>query len=444
MNRFFKYKNIIWIVLGLALVLRLISLNQSLWLDEATTALVSKMSLGDIFTKFLPGDFHPPLYYILMKGWVSLFGSSEIVLRIPSVIFGIGLIYFVYLVTQKLFDQKTAFISSLLTATSGLLIYYSQEARMYMFVAFLVAVAFYLFLEEKWVLFSIILTLIGLTDYVALFIIPVFLVFSCTNLKKTIKSLIPLFFAFLLWSPIFAKQLSGGFGIEKSAWWGILGTLSWKNLALIPVKFILGRINFDNRILYGIVSLFSVFIYLYVILRQSLKLRPHKIVVGWLTLPIIIGILFSIKVPVLIYFRFIFCLPALYILAAKGISEFSGKKMWVVIGIFLFMNIFYSGKYLLDSRFHREDWRKIALVIGNDNIVYPSDSQKEALTYYQKDKQIVYFGDFNGEKPEIWLSRYVWMIFDPSDSARVRIENLGYNKVQEVNLNGVEIWKYKK
>lgn len=68
--------------LVLGLVLRLVSLNQSLWLDEATTALVAKMSFTDIFTKFLPGDFHPPLYYLLIKVWVFLFGDSEVVLRI--------------------------------------------------------------------------------------------------------------------------------------------------------------------------------------------------------------------------------------------------------------------------------------------------------------------------------------------------------------------------
>lgn len=432
---------IIFLIFGAAII-RFISLNQSLWLDEATTALVSKMPLGDIFTKFLPGDFHPPFYYILMKGWVSIFGSSEIFLRIPSVIFGLGLVYFIYLITKKLFGKKASFISSLLAATSGLLIYYSQEARMYMLAALLVALAFYYFIEKKWVIFSIVLVLIGLTDYVALFVLPVFLIFSGKDFKKVIKSLIPLVIVFALWSFIFVKQLLGGFGVEKSAWWGILGTLSWKNLGLIPVKFILGRISFDNRLIYGIISAFSILSYLFVILRRPLKDHSEKLVLGWLIFPIIIGILVSIKVPVLTYFRFLFCLPPLFILAAKGISELNGKKSWFVFGVFLVANIFFSGKYLLQNKFHREDWREASLIIGDTKVIYPTSSQKEALTYYGKEKNIVYYKDFKGEEKEIWLSRYVWNIFDSTDQARLKIENLGYNKVWEINYNGVEYWKY--
>ena len=434
----------IWIILLFGLVLRIVSLNQSLWLDEATTALVSKMSLGDIFTKFLPGDFHPPFYYILMKGWVSLFGSSEISLRIPSVVFGLGLVFFVYLIAKKLFDKKTAVISSLLTASSGLLIYYSQEARMYMLAAFLVAAVFYVFLEKKWVLFSILLVLLGMTDYIALFILPVFLIFSGKDFKKLLKSLIPLVLVFAIWSPVFMKQLSGGLGVEKSAWWGILGTLSWKNIGLIPVKFILGRISFDNRFLYGLISAGSFFTYLYFIFRKDLKNNSSGLLLSWLLIPIALGILVSTKVPVLTYFRFIFCLPALYLLVADGIGRLMGKEFWIASIIVLGMNLFFSDKYLFDSRFHREDWRSAAKAIGGNSIVFPSNSQTEALTYYGKNSQIVYFQNFDKNDKEIWLSRYVWNIFDPADQSRLKIENLGYNKVQELNLNGVELWKYEK
>ena len=79
----------IYLVLFFGLIFRLISLNQSLWLDEATTALVARMPIADFFTKFMPADFHPPLYYIVVHFWVRLFGASEISLRIPSIIFGI-------------------------------------------------------------------------------------------------------------------------------------------------------------------------------------------------------------------------------------------------------------------------------------------------------------------------------------------------------------------
>ena len=74
-------------------LLRIINLNQSLWLDEAIGALVVKdMNFIDIATKFAVADNHPPLYYLMLSLWTSIFGYSEISLRMPSVFFGVGII----------------------------------------------------------------------------------------------------------------------------------------------------------------------------------------------------------------------------------------------------------------------------------------------------------------------------------------------------------------
>ena len=439
----FLLKNGLPLTLFVGLLLRLISINQSLWLDEATTALAAKMPLADIFTKFLPGDFHPPLYYLLMKGWGSLFGLSEISLRTPSVIFGILTIYFIYLIAKKIFDTKTARIASILAATSGLLIYYSQEARMYSLAAFLATLLFYLFLEKKWVLFSIFLPILAMTDYVSLLIIPVFWLLGYKDWKKLALAHIPLFIILIAWLPTFLSQLSGGFSVQGSAWWNLLGTISLKNIALIPVKFIFGRISFNNKILYGAVSLASVLLYSFLlVVRRPLKVRPYKVVWAWLIIPILLGILISIKIPILYYFRFLFCLPAFYILAAGGMTSLKGKTFWIFLSTAILINIASSSLYLFNPKFQRENWRAVAEAVGADAIIYPSNSQKEALTYYQKGGQIVYFQNFSGEPRVVWLSRYVWQIFDSKDMARIKIENLGYNKVQELNLNGVEFWKY--
>jgi len=439
MIRIIKQEFHIWLILLLTAILRLISINQSLWLDEATTALVAKMSMTDIFGKFLPGDFHPPFYYLLMNSWVKMFGSSEISLRIPSVIFGTASVYFVYLISKKLFDKKTALIASALSATSGLLIYYSQEARMYGLAALLVSAAFYLFLEKRWILFSISLALLGMTDYIALLVIPMFLIFDKENRKKVLVSLIPLVVVFMFWLPTFWNQISGGLGVAGSAWWNILGTLSWKNLALIPVKFILGRISFDNKIIYALAAIASCSVFGFLLIKS---LKAPKLIWAWLVTPILLGILISIKVPILYYFRFLFCLPALYILVGRGISSLRGFWFGGILSAAILINIFSSGYYLMDTKFQREDWRGIARAIGTNAVVYPSNSQEEALVYYGKGNQIVYFYDFNGGDTTIWLSRYIWQIFDPGDKARIKVENLGYNKVQELNLNGVEFWKY--
>lgn len=431
-------------VIVFGFLLRVISLNQSFWLDEATSGLVVRsFNLGEIITKFSPGDFHPPFYYLVLKIWSYIFSTNEIALRFPSIVFGLLTVYLVYLIGKKLFSSKVGLIAGALLATSGLHIYYSQEARMYSLTAFLVSFLIYLFLKKKWLIFSIILMLVGLTDYPALLIIPVFWILAKKDWKKLSVSHIPLLFSFLLWLPIFVKQLSGGLSVNTNSpdWWKLLGQTSVKNVALIPVKFILGRISFDNKYLYAVaVGTISVII-VYLLIKSLKEFKKTNILWYWLIIPIILAAIVGFKISVLSYFRLLFCLPAFYLLMAVGISKIP-KYANYLLGILLISNLVFSGIYLFSPRFQREDWRSVAGVLGDSKIVFPANSQKEALTYYGKKDQIISPNEINNKYKEIYLSRYVWEIFDPSDSARQKIESLEYNKIGEYNFNGVVIYKY--
>jgi mannosyltransferase len=443
----------IFLILSLGLILRLISLNQSLWLDEATSALAARLPIADLFAKFMPGDFHPPLYYLILHYWTAFFGGSEIALRIPSVIAGILTIYVVYLIGRELSNQKTGLMGALLLATSGLHIYYSQEARMYSLAALFVALSVYFFTKilhrdrvGDFAWFGLFLSLSFLTDYLPVLIIPVFWLGGAVSKKnfnwwkKFIASHIILLISALLWGPTLLKQINLGYSLQNvsPAWWQILGLTSFKNIALIPTKFILGRISFDDKFFYESIVILLCVLFGYLLLGAKKSQRLIRI---WLVLPVVLGILIGFKLPVLYYFRFLFVLPAFYILIASGISALGKYKNWVLC-LILGINLTASFYYLLTPRFHREDWRAAAAAVGSSKIVFPSDSQKEALIYYGKGGQIINFSRLDGNDTEIWLSRYVWEIFDPADTARIRIESLGYNKTSTHNFNGVIFIKY--
>ena len=74
--------------------LRLYGINrQSAWADELTTLLITDPALG--FTEFwqrVVADTHPPLYYLLMRGWSAVFGQTDLAARLPSAVFGILMI----------------------------------------------------------------------------------------------------------------------------------------------------------------------------------------------------------------------------------------------------------------------------------------------------------------------------------------------------------------
>lgn len=424
----------IYLILFFGLILRLISLNQSLWLDEATSALVARMNVADIFGKFLPGDFHPPLYYLLLHWWSVIFGSGEVVLRLLSVLVGVITIYIVYKLAGKL--------PALLLATSGLHIYYSQEARMYALATLFVTLAVFSFVKiikadrvGDWIVFSVFLFLIGATDYVALFILPVFWILGKRFWKKLFVSHIILLVFGFGWLPYLLKQLNVGLSVKftSPAWWQILGASSFKQILLVSVKFMIGRISFDNGMLYASVVLLTTVLFGYLLLRAR---KANKVFWLWLFVPVVLGIGVSFWIPTLSYFRYLFVLPAFYILVSYGIK--SRWLVFLVIGI----NLLTSGYYLFSPRFHREGWREAAQALGSSKIVFPADSQKEALIYYGKGGQIISPDEVDKKDKEIWLSRYVWEVFDPTDAARIRIESLGYRKLNEYNFNGVVFFKY--
>src|SRR3989338_7261294 len=145
------------IILLTSFLIRLISLNQSLWLDEATTArVVQQFNFYGIITKFSPTDFHPPLYYLFMKIWTNIFGYSEISLRMPSVLFSLLTGYMIYLIGKKIDSGRARMTknsnvglwSGALFLFNPLIIYYSQEARMYMMATFLLTASLYYLLAS--------------------------------------------------------------------------------------------------------------------------------------------------------------------------------------------------------------------------------------------------------------------------------------------------------
>lgn len=116
----------------IAFALRLYRLDaQSLWYDEAVTADLARRSLAEL-TRWTAGDIQPPLYYAIMAGWGRLAGWSEWSLRFPSAFFGVLAAPLLAVLARRLSGRRVAMMMvALLAAVHPLLVYYSQEARMY-------------------------------------------------------------------------------------------------------------------------------------------------------------------------------------------------------------------------------------------------------------------------------------------------------------------------
>lgn len=358
----------IFLTLILGFVLRLISLNQSLWLDEAIGALAIKNYSFLCIFDFVKGDNHPPLYYLLLKAWSMIFGYSEVSLRFPSIVFGIAAIFLVYLIVKKLLkNEKLALITSLLLATSGLHIYYSQEARMYVLAAFFATLSIYSLVTNRFILFSFSILSLVATDYMPAFLLPAFFVYGFWEKKekdwwkKFLLSFIPLAVFGILWLPILGAQSQGGRWLLSilPSWREVAGGATFKQLILFWSKFVFGRISLINKATYLLlVSLASI----PALVGITLSLRNYrklKLLVLWFFVPLALGFLASLAFPAFIYFRYIFILPAFYILIMFGL--FSLKNKFLKYGLILtvlVLNLIGTVIYYVDSRQQREMWRQ--------------------------------------------------------------------------------------
>jgi len=475
-RKIFKFNFPILAILLIGLILRLISINQSFWLDEATSVWVARdFSLKDILTKFSPGDFHPPLYYLILKAWIALFGSGEVAVRTMPVLLGLLTVFLIFKIGNFL-GRGAGVISAIFLATSGLHIYYSQEARMYILSAFFVALLIYLFLklQEKsefrtWIIFSFVLLLNSFSDYLPNLIILTFLIWGI--LQKKNKGWWKKFFAvptlllsvWIFWFPTFLTQLKIGLAVRQiiPSWWNILGQGNLKNIMLVPVKFILGRISIENDFVYAAISLTLTVFFAAVLSAgflqfQGVKIRfkkvsSEKILLWlWLIVPLLAAFGITFAMPVFSYFRLLFALPPFYLLLAVGIKNINKKLLRTIFLIaVLFVNIASSAIYLLNPRFHREDWRGLAGFIQKNSdeksiVLFVADSQTEGFRYYSEDVKIGGPESLNSGYEEVWLMRYVQDLFDPEDKIRTKVEEMGFRKSKEYNFRGVPVWLYQK
>jgi uncharacterized membrane protein len=164
-------KSILWFLVAIILILgvffRLTNLDTKVyWGDETVTSLrVSGHTLGELKQKAFQGKpipaiemqqyqypnpeknildtitglaaeepQHPPIYFVLTKLWVQLFGNSIAVTRSFSALISLLALPCMYWLCQELFNSPlTSWLAVSLLAVSPFQVLYAQEARSYSF-----------------------------------------------------------------------------------------------------------------------------------------------------------------------------------------------------------------------------------------------------------------------------------------------------------------------
>jgi mannosyltransferase len=106
--------------------------RESLWHDEAHSALMSRLSASEIVRQTALQDFNPPLYYLLLHYWIAAAGDDdEATLRAISAGAGMLGVLATFIAARQLGGDIVGVWALALASTSVFLIQHSREARMY-------------------------------------------------------------------------------------------------------------------------------------------------------------------------------------------------------------------------------------------------------------------------------------------------------------------------
>ncbi|MCB0959415.1 MAG: glycosyltransferase family 39 protein [Acidimicrobiales bacterium] len=128
-----RHRTLALVVLGLALAVGVVlrfTTRSALWLDEALSVNISRLPLGEI-PDALRHDGHPPLYYVLLHGWMAVFGEGDGAVRALSGLCALAVLPLLWIAGKRLGGPRVAWCALAVVALSPYAIRYGTETRMY-------------------------------------------------------------------------------------------------------------------------------------------------------------------------------------------------------------------------------------------------------------------------------------------------------------------------
>ena len=127
---------------------------QSLWRDEIDAIYFAVRNLDETLAMFVQAAQNGPLFFIALRPWLSLVGSSEFMLRFPSTAAATLSVPLLWQVGRQLLPVRqtgvlltTALLAALLLAFNPYQVWYAQEGKMYATVTCLALLATWFWLR---------------------------------------------------------------------------------------------------------------------------------------------------------------------------------------------------------------------------------------------------------------------------------------------------------
>lgn len=419
-----------WLLVGgltlLGALLRFYDLTHwSLWFDELWSWGVGLGTVGEVVQK-VRSDVAPPLYYLLLNGWMRVFGDGEFSLRALSAFCGSITVPVVFLLGKELLGRRVGLVAATLACFSPYLVYYSREARMYAMVPLLGAVSTLLLWWARkegkafwWVLYALASIAVIYTHYYGLLFFAchgLFLLWMREKAKAPWVAMAIVSAAFLPWLPsllfqihwmdVSPRQYAGLFKTTPRVVGMALYKLTAHRKILLPEKFSKGGrwlqgLQFTGAAIVAIPFAIGAFM----IFSHCLRSEAARLLLCTGFAPILLAALAGLVRPVFMWYALGFVVPSLLIMAASALSggfkrfyyhpaDASYQKQTpislvtylgvaAVCAVFLAVN--WANAY--HPRYGKDDWRSALRYVQShfspsDLIIIPKQDRILAVHYY--------------------------------------------------------------
>ncbi len=184
-------------LLGLALALRVLFLDRSLWADEVIILGMAKAPLGEILASLKSEQSFAPFYLFLLHGWLYV-SEAAWWARLFSVLAGVATCYLIYRLGRETWGEGLALGALLLVVLSPLHIWESQTLKFYALSTLLIVAStlFFLRIQEgrargrDWALYPLFATLSLYTFYfafLALLAQNIIFLLCCRSLRALLR-----------------------------------------------------------------------------------------------------------------------------------------------------------------------------------------------------------------------------------------------------------------
>ncbi|XTZ14848.1 glycosyltransferase family 39 protein [Micromonospora echinospora] len=168
------------------------------WRDELATWSAATRPLPDLARLAATVDATVAPYYLLLHGWVAVFGDSVTALRAPSVLAVTGAAGLTAVLGERLFGTRAGRLGGLLFAVLPSTSRYGQEARPYALATLLAVAATVLLVtalrrpgRRRWAAYATVVTALGLTHLVALALLAAHALAVRGTVRRWLLALVP-------------------------------------------------------------------------------------------------------------------------------------------------------------------------------------------------------------------------------------------------------------